>query len=299
LHYAAKLNHLPVVQALLNRGAFYAAQDSQGRTPTQLTTDSTIRSLLDATDELFHTVKEGSLTEVMSSPNQGVEINARDSEGKTVLHVAAQSGHVEIVDALLQRNIDVNALDDHQWTPLHLAAHEGQLDVIQLLLEKGADFLAKNRHDTVLHQAVSGNNPEVIKSILNKMKEKCGDDSQAWYAAINAQDTDGDTPLMWAADGGKIEAAQILLNYGVDINAKNKESLTALHWSILTDHLDVAMVLMEHKDIKLNVDQRGKIINHLIEHHSGEMTDVLIAKLLPSFLQPDSPIQSQKSSNSR
>ncbi len=114
-------------------------------------------------------MKEGSLTELMSSLNQGAKINACDSEGKTVLHVAAQRDHVEIVDAPLRNNIDVNALDDHQWAPLHLAAaHEGQLAVIQLPLEKCADFLAKNRHDTVLHQTVFGINHEVIKSILGK-----------------------------------------------------------------------------------------------------------------------------------
>ncbi len=142
-------------------------------------------------------MKEGSLTELMSSLNQGAKINACDSEGKTVLHVAAQRDHVEIVDAPLRNNIDVNALDDHQWAPLHLAAaHEGQLAVIQLPLEKCADFLAKNRHDTVLHQTVFGINHEVIKSILNKMKEKCRDDSQTWCPAINGQNTESDTTLM-------------------------------------------------------------------------------------------------------
>ncbi len=281
LHYAAKLNERPIVKTLLKHGAFYDAQDSQGRTPIQLTTDSSIQGLLDATGKLFHAAKEGSLTALINALDQGAEMNAHDGEGRTVLHVGAQDGHVEIVEALCQRNIDVNARDDHQRTPLHLAARKSQRAVVQLLLEKGADVLARNDHDTVLHQAVGSHTVEVIRLILDAIKVRL-DDDQLMYLHINPPDSEGDTPLMWAAEGGQMEAAQILLDYGVNINAKNKEGLTALHWTILMDHLDVAIVLIEDKDMKLNVDQRHKIINYLIDHRSGEMADVLIAKLLSS-----------------
>ncbi len=155
LHYAAKLNEKPIVKILLKHGVFYDAQDSQGRTPIQLTTDSSIQGLLDATDKQFLAAKEGSLTALINALDQGTEMNAHDGEGKTILHVAAQDGHLEIVEALWQRNIDVNARDDHQGTPLHLAVRKSRLAVVQLLLEKGADVLARNDHDTVLHQAVA------------------------------------------------------------------------------------------------------------------------------------------------
>jgi hypothetical protein len=94
LHYAAKLNQRPIVKTLLKHGAFYDAQDSQGRTPIQLTTDSSIQGLLDATGKLFHAAKEGSLTALINVLDQGAEMNAHDGEGRTVLHVA-QNGHVE------------------------------------------------------------------------------------------------------------------------------------------------------------------------------------------------------------
>jgi hypothetical protein len=55
-----------------------------------------------------------------------------------------------------------------------------------------------------------------------------------------------------------------------------------LHWAIRTDHLDVAIVLLEHKDTKFNVDSRHEIIDYLVDHRSGEMADVVIAKLLSS-----------------
>jgi ankyrin repeat protein len=94
LHYAAKCHYSSVVQALLKRGAFYAAQDSQGRIPIQLSTDSSIQGLLDATVIQFYAAKEGSLTALINTLDQGAEMNAHDGEGRTVLHVA-QNGHVE------------------------------------------------------------------------------------------------------------------------------------------------------------------------------------------------------------
>ncbi len=95
LHYAAKCHHSSVVQALLKRGAFYAAQGSQGRIPIQLTTYSNIQGLLDATVKQFYAAKEGSLAALINTLDQGAEKNAFDGEGRTILHVAAQNGHVE------------------------------------------------------------------------------------------------------------------------------------------------------------------------------------------------------------
>ena len=68
------------------------------------------------------------------------------------------------------------------------------MDVVQWLVEKGADVLARNNHDSVLHNAISGNNKEIIKLILDKIKEKFSRDPQQIYQYINAKDNEGDTP---------------------------------------------------------------------------------------------------------
>jgi ankyrin repeat protein len=123
----------------------------------------------------------------------------------------------------------LNELDS--ITPLHLASESGDLDEIKTLIEGGADIFARSNHGTAtLHRAVRGNET-AIRLILEKIKEKSNQDQQQIYESINAKDTEGNTPLMWAAENGKINAAKILLEYGADFNAQNNDGETALHWA--------------------------------------------------------------------
>jgi ankyrin repeat protein len=47
-------------------------------------------------------------------------INVRNNEGKTALHLAVGGGHLLAVKALLDRGADVNAHDNKDYTPLHV-----------------------------------------------------------------------------------------------------------------------------------------------------------------------------------
>ena len=55
----------------------------------------------------------------------------------TPLCVAA-SGHVEVVQELLNHGASVDFADHYGWTPLHVAAGKGYVEVVQELLNHGA-----------------------------------------------------------------------------------------------------------------------------------------------------------------
>ena len=52
-----------------------------------------------------------------------------DRTGQTCLHVAASSGHYEMVQVLLGQGSDYNSVDGDGWTPLHSASRAGYLEV--------------------------------------------------------------------------------------------------------------------------------------------------------------------------
>jgi ankyrin repeat protein len=51
-------------------------------------------------------------------------------------------------------------------------------------------------------------------------------------ADINERDSDGFTPLMWAAGDGQLVALQVLIQAGADLNLQSESGNTALHYAI-------------------------------------------------------------------
>ncbi len=114
LHFAAKHNHIAIVKALIKHGTVYDARDSQGRAPVQLTNNPEITELLNIIDKLFNCVREGNLNELISYLNMGAEVNACNSNEKTLLQLAVEQSHLEIASVLLERGANVNDLDEDQ-----------------------------------------------------------------------------------------------------------------------------------------------------------------------------------------
>ena len=86
-----------------------------------------------------------------------INVDVRDSDGQTPLHVASRNAHVEAARMIIRQGTDINARDNYDCTPLQEASSHGHLDVARLLLEHGAAVqVQNNRGWTPLHEA-SGN----------------------------------------------------------------------------------------------------------------------------------------------
>lgn len=73
----------------------------------------------------------------------GASVDARDADGWTALHHAAEGGDLDVLRLLLTRNADVAAADPYHYRALHLAAREGHRAACELLIEAGADAGAR------------------------------------------------------------------------------------------------------------------------------------------------------------
>jgi type II secretory pathway component GspD/PulD (secretin) len=132
---------------------------------------------------------------------------------------AAMQGETAVVSALLDKGADVNAKGKYSgWTPLIVAAKKGDTELVNLLLSHGADVDAKSRgrKRTALMEAVRNRSFESVNALLTA------------YPDVDAVDWEGYTVLMFAAVSGQDDIVSVLLNYGADVNMKNKAGSSAL-----------------------------------------------------------------------
>ena len=71
-----------------------------------------------------------------------VDIGLQDCNGWTPLHVAAGSGHIDVMDCLVEAGADIEWLGADDTSCLYLAAYKGYNEMVVKLLEAGAKVTA-------------------------------------------------------------------------------------------------------------------------------------------------------------
>src|SRR5688572_19193455 len=89
---------------------------------------------------LIQAVQRADVTAVRTLLRQGADPSAAQGDGLTALHVAAETGQLEIARLLLEAKAAVDARTRiGGYTALHLAAGRGHTSVVSALLAAGAD----------------------------------------------------------------------------------------------------------------------------------------------------------------
>lgn len=91
------------------------------------------------------TAMAGRVAPVTALVRAGADVDAvvGDRRGATALLLAAELGHVSIVEALLDDGASVEARDAAGWTALIAGARSGSRAVVQTLVDAGADVQAR------------------------------------------------------------------------------------------------------------------------------------------------------------
>ena len=135
--------------------------------------------------------------------------------GSTPLHAAAKSGHRDVVSHLLERGGEPNRANKYGWTPLHEAAFEGHKDVIKVLHQGGAE---PNKTDvrglTPLHYVIN------IQYCHAHMTGRDQTDMAKLLLDIganpNATDPDGNSLLYLASKIERKDLEELLLERGAE-----------------------------------------------------------------------------------
>eukprot|EP00755_Sulcionema_specki_P028547 Sspe_Gene.17410::Locus_6175_Transcript_18_27_Confidence_0.321_Length_512::g.17410::m.17410 len=109
--------------------------------------------------ELFQAAAEGSGEDVERLLAGGADVGARDEEGNTALHVAAEDNpRTEVLGVLLEAGAPLNGEGKDGMTPLHWAAWKNTAEVVEYLVGRGADVRKTDANvRTALHLAAAAN----------------------------------------------------------------------------------------------------------------------------------------------
>lgn len=176
--------------------------------------------------------------------------------------VAAENGHLEVVQYLKEQGANIEAKNKGGDTPFILSAAKGHLEVVKYLYEQGANIeMASSRGITPLWCAAYYDHLEVVKYL----KEQ--------GANIEAVDNEGRTSLMCAAQYGHQEVVDYL-----------KKQVSNIQWVDVLDQ-DNYILLRERlnaNQIRINeiIIEKGGVRRSLLHWACCEGKPKLVAELL-------------------
>lgn len=233
LHWAGYWNAPEVVERLLAAGANVNAANDLGVTP------------------LWAAAEHGNESIVAALLRAGASPRATLPSGETVLMTVARSGAVEAVRKLIAAGADVNARGPRGQTALMWAVAQHHSDVVDVLLAAGADVaLRSDVRVEVVKTTPEPWNPDYVTEITRggytalQFAARGGDLESAKLLVAAGADVDdvapsGTSTTVIAAHSGQGEVGAFLLAHGAEPNAA-AAGYSALHAAIL--HKDEALV---------------------------------------------------------
>ena len=202
----------------------------------------------------------------LSTEDEPIDLNARNGDGMTALHLACSNYKVfpwMLRFAKYNDTIDMNARDNKGMTPFHLAL--GRIQMTKLFLdfskENGRiDLNARdNEGSTAFHIACKAG--KAAKAILDFTKENDGID-------LNATDLQGMTAFHVACKRPYKHHVKLILDYSkendtIDLNARDNNGMTGLHMACEKGRVKSVNLMLdfsrENNGIDLNVrDENGR-----------------------------------------
>ena len=130
------------------------------------------------------------------------DVNVKEEgSDQTPLHVAAQTGNVEVCRCLLDKGADLHAKDDKKNLPIHIAAFYGNAEVV--------DLFASLDPSLVREKNVNGNTP--------------------MHCLMNGRPSSSDQ---------RANVFKVLQDHGADVNETNDKDDTVLQLALMNDVLD-------------------------------------------------------------
>eukprot|EP01064_Diplonema_japonicum_P008024 TRINITY_DN15584_c0_g1_i1.p1 TRINITY_DN15584_c0_g1~~TRINITY_DN15584_c0_g1_i1.p1 ORF type:complete len:835 (+),score=185.37 TRINITY_DN15584_c0_g1_i1:75-2579(+) len=287
VHIACSEGHVSILKTLMTHGCLESSSltipDNEGYTPlkkavlnghtnilgylkevnvceTDLSKCAAMISRSHKVSILNYYASEGNTNALKRLVDAQYKLDRLDTDGRTALHVAAETGNTSTVIMLLSNDANPNLVDRWGNTPLDCAEANLHVSVQSVLRSKGGkhseelssdEFPSEQTNDTVsspvqmtsrlgfTHEkfikAAAGRKLSIMKSVLKGSPQ-----------LLNATDYDGRSALHLASEEGHLDVVQFLLAEGCDVNVKDRWGSTPFVGALHNTHNDIADCLLDN-----------------------------------------------------
>lgn len=215
---------------------------------------------------LMYAAREGAVDAAAELAGAHADLNVTDPDGTSALEFAIINGHYDVAKVLVDKGADPNLPDRSGMTPLYAAVDmhtlgstfgrpdppltviDGSVEMVRYLLAHGADANARLK-DRVLKRVYNPGDARLGEGSTPFLRAARGGDAQVMRILLDGgadptlTQKNKRTPIMLAAsvpsqragnplyatDASVMEAIQICLDRGMDINAVNDAGETAIY----------------------------------------------------------------------
>ena len=199
-----------------------------------------------------------------------------DSDGNTVAHDASASGQLDVLKYLLEKGIDPKSRNYDGCSILHDAAYFGRLEMARYLCKQYPDMMkiVSNTGYTVGHAAALGGSVEVLKLLI---ESNCNQ---------NIVSQDQSTLLHEAAYSGQLQMVQFLCSvYPEMVNARTKNSFTACHYAVQEGHETVVTYFLGEMCDANILTSDGETLLHVAAYNGQLGLVKYLCKEFPGLLE--------------
>ena len=178
------------------------------------------------------------------------DIDARNSEGETMLMIAARNGFNENVKDLLHKNATINLQNKFGTAALMFAANQGHTGTVEILLEQGADPDHQDKTgDTALKVAANKGFTGVVSALLkyNATLDTQTDLGHTAFMVIKALlKHNASDEMQHEFSQTALSVVQVLLKQNAILDTQTDLGYTGFQFSAYNDNEEVAKILKQY-----------------------------------------------------